>query len=68
MENNWVQTIPEKGWFMILRLYGPLEPWFDKTGGRGKSNSSGTECERILFQNSVLRPRKQMDSYPWSDG
>jgi len=31
MENNWIQTIPGKGWFMILRLYGPLEPWFDKT-------------------------------------
>jgi hypothetical protein len=30
-ENNWIQTIPQKGWFMILRLYGPLEPWFDKT-------------------------------------
>ena len=30
-EHNWVQTIPGKGWFMILRLYGPLEPWFDKT-------------------------------------
>jgi hypothetical protein len=30
-DNNWVQTIPGKGWFMILRLYGPLEPWFDKT-------------------------------------
>ena len=30
-ENNWVQTISGKGWFMILRLYGPLDPWFDKT-------------------------------------
>jgi hypothetical protein len=30
-ESNWVQTIPGKGWFTILRLYGPLEPWFDKT-------------------------------------
>jgi len=30
-ENNWVQTLSGKGWFMILRLYGPLEPWFDKT-------------------------------------
>ena len=30
-ENNWIQTIPGKGWFMILRLYGPLEPWFNKT-------------------------------------
>lgn len=30
-ENNWVQTIPGKGWNTILRLYGPLQPWFDKT-------------------------------------
>jgi hypothetical protein len=29
--NNWVQTIPGKGWFTILRLYGPLASWFDKT-------------------------------------
>jgi hypothetical protein len=36
MENNWVQTIPGKGWFMILRLYGPLEPWFNKTWKPGE--------------------------------
>ena len=30
-ENNWVQTIPGKGWNTLLRLYGPLEPWFNKT-------------------------------------
>ena len=30
-ENNWLQTVPSKNWFAILRLYGPLEPWFDKT-------------------------------------
>jgi hypothetical protein len=36
MENNWVQTIPDKGWFMILRLYGPLEPWFAKTWRPGE--------------------------------
>jgi hypothetical protein len=35
-EDNWVQTIPGKGWFMILRLYGPLEPWFDKTWRPGE--------------------------------
>jgi len=35
-ENNWVQTIPKKGWFMILRLYGPLEPWFSKTWKPGE--------------------------------
>jgi len=30
-ENNWIQTVPGKGWFVLFRLYGPLEPWFDKT-------------------------------------
>jgi hypothetical protein len=30
-EANWVQTMPNKSFFVFLRLYGPLEPWFDKT-------------------------------------
>ncbi len=30
-ENNWIQTVPGKGWNMLFRLYGPLDPWFDKT-------------------------------------
>ncbi len=28
---NWIKTIPSKGWFGILRLYGPLDPWFNQT-------------------------------------
>jgi len=28
---NWIQTMPKKGWFVILRLYSPLEPFFDKS-------------------------------------
>ena len=35
-EANWVQTIPGKGWFLILRLYGPLDPWFDRTWRPGE--------------------------------
>jgi hypothetical protein len=27
---NWIQTMPGKGWFVILRLYSPLEPFFTK--------------------------------------
>src|SRR6476469_5807273 len=27
---NWIQTMPNKGWFVILRLYSPLEPFFAK--------------------------------------
>ena len=35
-ENNWVQTIPGKGWNTLLQLYGPLEPWFNKTWRPGE--------------------------------
>ncbi len=28
---NWVQTLPGESYCVILRLYGPLEPWFDKS-------------------------------------
>ena len=28
-KNNWIQTVPGKGWTMKLRLYGTLESWFD---------------------------------------
>jgi hypothetical protein len=27
---NWIQTDPKKGWFIILRLYSPLESFFTK--------------------------------------
>lgn len=30
-EKNWIKTIPGEGWFVSIRLYGPLEPYFDKT-------------------------------------
>jgi len=30
-ESNWVKTLPGKQWYMILRLYYPLEPWFART-------------------------------------
>jgi PAS domain-containing protein len=31
MESNWIQTVPGKGWFVILRMYGPLRPWLEQT-------------------------------------
>ncbi|MFC1599242.1 DUF1254 domain-containing protein [Candidatus Omnitrophota bacterium] len=30
-ESNWIQTVPGKSWFILLRMYGPLEPWLNKT-------------------------------------
>ena len=35
-EANWIQTVPEKGWFSLLRLYSPTEAWFDKTWRPGE--------------------------------
>ncbi len=30
-ENNWLETVAGKGWFVALRMYGPLKPWIEKT-------------------------------------
>ncbi len=30
-ESNWIQTVPSKAWFCLLRLYSPTEAWYDKT-------------------------------------
>jgi len=30
-ESNWIQTIPGRGWFTYFRLYGPTQPYFDRS-------------------------------------
>jgi hypothetical protein len=35
-EANWIQTVPGKGWFCVLRLYSPTEAWYDKTWRPGE--------------------------------
>jgi hypothetical protein len=35
-EANWIQTVDGKGWYALLRLYGPLETWFDKSWRPGE--------------------------------
>jgi hypothetical protein len=35
-EGNWLQTVPGKSWFTILRMYGPLEAWIDKSWRPGE--------------------------------
>lgn len=37
-EGNWLATVPGKSWFTILRMYGPLEPWINKTWVRARLN------------------------------
>jgi hypothetical protein len=36
---NWIQTDPDRGWFVILRLYSPLQSFFDKTWRPGEIES-----------------------------
>jgi hypothetical protein len=31
LENNWIRTVPGKGFFVYFRFYGPLEPYYDKS-------------------------------------
>ena len=35
-DGNWIQTDPKKGWFVMLRLYSPLQSFFDKTWRPGE--------------------------------
>jgi hypothetical protein len=29
-EKNWIPSVPGKAWFAYFRLYGPLQPYFDR--------------------------------------
>ncbi|WP_435852967.1 DUF1214 domain-containing protein [Streptomyces vietnamensis] len=31
VEGNWVQTLPDRNWFAVLRFYSPLPAFFDKS-------------------------------------
>jgi hypothetical protein len=46
---NWIQTDPEKGWFVILRLYSPMQPFFDKSWRVG-------EIEPLTQAGGVTQP------------
>jgi hypothetical protein len=35
-ENNWIETISGKSWFVVLRMYSPLQPWIDQTWRPGE--------------------------------
>lgn len=30
-KNNWLRTVPGKGWFTLFRLYSPTAPFFDQS-------------------------------------
>ena len=40
-DGNWIQTTEGKGWFLILRLYSPLQSFFDKSWRPGEIQVAG---------------------------
>ncbi len=40
-EGDWIQTVPGKAWFCFFRLYGPLEPSFDRSRRPGEIERVG---------------------------
>ncbi|MCM2579324.1 DUF1214 domain-containing protein [Streptomyces meridianus] len=40
-EGNWIRTTPARGWFVVLRLYSPLQPFFDRTWRPGEIEAVG---------------------------
>jgi hypothetical protein len=40
---NWVATVPGKGFFVILRIYGPQKAFFDQTWKPGDITKIGTK-------------------------
>lgn len=74
-ENNWVQTIPGKGWFVILRLYGPLQAWFDKKWRPGEIEKQGRDWPLVAHRDafapqftSRFRSKRTFFSTPLSWG
>ena len=50
---NWVQTDPKKGWFTILRLYSPLEPFFTRVAA--ERDRVGEVSKPINHRNKTTR-------------
>ena len=54
-ESNWVQTWPGKSWQVIVRLYSPLPPWFDKTWKRGDPEPVNEVYDQSLKPDDVVK-------------
>ena len=72
LENNWIQTVPGKGWNTIFRLYGPLQSFYDKTleawgsgvGGVMRSSNSKQpfaahelQCAESVHADTISHPQ-----------
>ena len=55
---NWIQTMPDKGWWVILRLYSPLEPFFTKQW-------RPTEIDLVQCAGPAHLSKARHDRYWW---
>ena len=53
---NWLRTLPDKGFFVILRLYGPKQEFFDRTWKPG-------DIEKIDASASAAAGAKITEEY-----
>ena len=62
-ESNWLQTVPGKGWWTILRLYNPLQPFFDKSWRPSEIEPVELDDAEPLVRNNVeLKGRSHAQS------
>jgi hypothetical protein len=54
-DGNWIQTVPGKGWFVILRLYSPFETFFTKTWRPGDVQAVGRAAEAVPSSGKMER-------------
>ena len=54
-EANWIQIVPGKGWFVTLRFYAPLEPWFDQTWRPGEIEPVDRSISTVA--SAMMSPR-----------
>jgi hypothetical protein len=65
-ESNWIQTRPGTAWNTLLRLYGPLEAFYDKSWRPGEIvlAQSGDSAERSAPSRSVATtPKKPVSEW-----
>jgi hypothetical protein len=51
---NWLRTVLDKGFFVVPRLYGPTEPFFDQSWRPGTSKNRSNVTLRMKSIESSM--------------
>lgn len=49
LENNWIKTISGAKWYGILRLYSPLDSWFNKSWKPGEIQELNSNDQKLIL-------------------